>query len=273
MIPYNPSFLDKSNILTEVEKRFLDVLNEKVSLAKFLANKSYIDKFGMDFIHTSAKIEGNTYDKNDTLTLLEYGRTAGGKRYSDAKMILNMRDAYDLFIKDDLVVNKDTIKDLHYILSDEMVADNERAMPRNEEVVIKGCKYIPLATAEKLNDELNYMLAQYNTIENGFDRAIYLHCNLAYLQYFKDCNKRTARMMMNVSLKQDGKMLYIPNEERVSQYLGSIVTYYETGDYENFKSYFIKEYTQTVDAILAVENAKIQEQSRPLRTILCSTCP
>lgn len=265
MIPYNPDFLENVVVFTEDEKVFLDALNDKVSLSKFLTNKSFVDKFGMDFIHTSAKIEGNTYDKNDTLTLLEYGRTAGGKRYSDAKMILNMRDAYELFIKEDLVVNKGTLKDLHYILSDEMVVDRERAMPRNEEVTIRGCEYVPLATAEKLDDELSYMFEKYETIENAFDRAIYLHCNLAYLQYFKDCNKRTARMMLNVSLKQNGKMLYIPNEERVSEYLSSVVSYYETGKYDKFKAYFINEYKETVDAILAVENAKTQEQKRPLR--------
>lgn len=265
MIPYNPDFLDNVTVFTEEEKSLLNTLNDKVSLSKFLANKSYVDKFGMDFIHTSAKIEGNTYDKNDTLTLLEYGRTAGGKRYSDAKMILNMRDAYELFIKEDLAVSKNTLKDLHYILSDEMVADSERAMPRNEEVTIKGCEYISLATAEKLDDELNYMFDRYTTIENAFDKAIYLHCNLAYLQYFKDCNKRTARMMLNVSLKQEGKMLYIPNEERVSEYLGAIVTYYENGSYDKFKTYFIKEYKETVDAVLFVENSKQQEQNRPLR--------
>jgi len=265
MIPYNPNFLDNVTVFTKEEKVLLDTLNRKISLFKFLANKSYIDKFGMDFIHTSAKIEGNTYNKNDTLTLLEYGRTAGGKRYSDAKMILNMRDAYELFIKENLTVNKNTLKDLHYILSDEMVANNERAMPRNEEVTIKGCEYIPLATAEKLDDEVNYMFEKYITIEDAFDRAIYLHCNLAYLQYFKDCNKRTARMMLNVSLKSDNKMLYIPNEERVSEYLASIVSYYETGKYDKFKVYFINEYKETVDAILAVENAKKKEQKRPLR--------
>jgi len=265
MIPYNPNFLENIIIFTDDEKTFLDALNSKVSLSKFLSNKSYIDKFGMDFIHTSAKIEGNTYDKNDTLTLLEYGRTAGGKKYSDAKMILNMRDAYYLFIQEDLEVSKKTLKDLHYILSDEMVADNERAMPRNEEVIIRGCEYIPLATAVKLDDELSYMFSKYETVENAFDRALYLHCNLAYLQYFKDCNKRTARMMLNVSLKQDGKMLYVPNEERVSEYLASVVSYYETGSYDKFKSYFINEYKETVDAILAVENAKKQEQARPLR--------
>lgn len=265
MIAYNQDFIENTEIFTENEIAMLDALNKKVTLHKFLNNKSFIDKFGMDFIHTSAKIEGNTYNKNDTLTLLEYGRTANGKKYSDAKMILNMRDAYEKFIVEDLNVNKEVLKDLHYILSNEMVAENERATPRNEEVTIAGSEYIPLATKEGLNDELEYMLSKYLTIKNSFDRALYIHCNLAYLQYFKDCNKRTARMMLNVSLKSDNKMLYIPNEERVSEYLASVVSYYETGKYDKFKVYFIKEYKETVDAVLAVENAKKEEQKRPLR--------
>ena len=72
-------------------------------------------------------------------------------------------------------------------------------------------------------------------------------------------------MMLNVSLKQENKMLYIPNEERVSEYLGAIVTYYENGSYDKFKTYFIKEYKETIDAVLFVESSKQQEQNRPLR--------
>lgn len=265
MIPYNPNHLENTNIFTNQELTLLNELNTKVSLTKFLANKSYIDKFGMDFIHTSSKIEGNTYDKHDTYTLLEYGRTAGGKKYSDAKMIFNMRDAYEKFIREDLVVSKDTLKDLHYILSDEMVADNERAMPRDSEVTIKASNYIPLATKEKLDDELNYLLKKYQTIENPFNRALYIHCNLAYLQYFKDCNKRTARMMLNVSLKSDGQMIYIPNEEKVRDYLVAIVEYYETGSYDKFKEYFIASYREIVEAIVAVEESRKHEQNMPLR--------
>ncbi|HFA7438646.1 TPA: Fic family protein [Neisseria gonorrhoeae] len=39
-------------------------------------------------------------------------------------------------------------------------------------------------------------------IENPFDRAVYLHNNLAYLRYFKDCNKRTARNCMTLTYCQ-----------------------------------------------------------------------
>jgi Fic family protein len=130
MIAYNSVFLDKVDIFTPNELKVLESLSSKVSLEKFLTNKSYVDKFGLDFIHTSALIEGNTYDKLDTQALIEYGRTAGGKKYSDAKMILNLRDAYHMFITNDLPTSKQTLKDLHYILSAEMVASNQRAVPR-----------------------------------------------------------------------------------------------------------------------------------------------
>ena len=221
MIPYNPNFLENINIFTKEELKKLNELNQKVSLSHFLSNKSYIEKFGMDFIHTSAKIEGNTYDKHDTYTLLEYGRTAGGKKYSDAKMILNMKLAYDTFIREDLEVSKEILK---------------------------------LATKEKLDDELNYMLKKYKTIDEPFNRALYIHCNLAYLQYFKDCNKRTARMMLNISLKSDDMMLYIPNEEKIGEYLRAVVEYFMR-----------RVLIIGLNAILSVEDSRRREASMPLR--------
>jgi len=259
MLTYNPDYLDKTEIFTAKEIELLEELNQKVSLEKFLNNKSYIDKFGLDFIHTSALIEGNTYDKLDTQALIEYGRTAGGKTYSDAKMILNLRDAYELFITKDLEPSKQILKDLHYILSAEMVAENKRAVPRDSEVLITGCNYIPLATKEKLEDELNYLFKVSDKIENPFNKALYIHNNLAYLQYFTDCNKRTARLMLNVALKQSLKMIYIPDEESVKEYLKSIVSYYETGNYSLFKKYFINSYKKTIEMIVEIEEAKNSE--------------
>ena len=253
MIPYNPSFLDNTDIFTKDELTLLQKLNKKISLEHFLNNKSYIDKFGLDFIHTSALIEGNSYDKLDTQTLIEYGRTAGGKKYSDAKMILNLRDAYEIFITQNLKPSKETLKDMHYILSNEMVTDAQRATPREGTVTIAGSEYIPLSSQEKLESELNYLFQKLDKIENPFNRAIYLHNNLAYLQYFNDCNKRTARLMLNIVLKKADCMIYIPDEKQVRSYLEAIVSYYETGDYGLFKSYFIKSYQRVIEMIVEIE--------------------
>ena len=254
MIRYNPSFLDNINIFTPDEIKYLQELNNKVSLQHFLKNKSYIDKFGLDFIHTSARIEGNTYDKLDTQTLIEYGRTAGGKKYSDAKMILNLRDAYEIFITQDLNPSKETLKDMHYILSNEMVADGQRATPREGAVTIAGSEYVPLSSQKKLEDELNYLFKKLEEIENPFNRAIYIHNNLAYLQYFNDCNKRTARVMLNIALKEANCMIYIPDEKEVRSYLQAIVNYYETGDYKLFKNYFIESYRKVIEMIVEIED-------------------
>ncbi len=261
MVTYNPDYLDKTDIFTPNELKLLEELNQKVSLTKFLDNQSYIDKFGLDFIHTSALIEGNTYDKLDTQTLIEYGRTAGGKKYSDAKMILNLRDAYEIFITQDLKPTKQTLKELHYILSAEMVAENKRALPRDNEVTITGCNYIPLATKEKLEDELNYLFKISDKITSPFNKALYIHNNLAYLQYFTDCNKRTARLMLNIVLKDSLKMIYIPDEESVKEYLKSIVSYYETGNYTLFKKYFINSYKKVIEMIIEIEEAKKNEKN------------
>ena len=261
MITYNPNYLDNTDIFTPKEITLLEELNQKVSLEEFLNNKSYIDKFGLDFIHTSALIEGNTYDKLDTQALIEYGRTAGGKKYSDAKMILNLRDAYEVFITQDLKPSKQTLKDLHYILSAEMIPENRRATPRDSEVTILGCNYIPLATKERLDDELNYLFKVANTIENPFNKALYVHNNLAYLQYFTDCNKRTARLMLNIVLKYSLKMIYIPDEESVKEYLQSIVTYYETGNHTLFKKYFINSYKKVIEMIIEITESRKNENN------------
>jgi len=79
MIKYQPEFLDNREIFTKGETQLLEELCRKVPLDKFLKNQSYVEKFGLDFIYTSALIECNTYDKLDTQALVEYGRTAGGK--------------------------------------------------------------------------------------------------------------------------------------------------------------------------------------------------
>lgn len=265
MVSYNSAFLDTIDIFTPNELKLLEALSSKVSLQKFLDNKSYVAKFGLDFIHTSALIEGNTYDKLDTQALIQYGRTAGGKKYSDAKMILNLRDAYDMFITNDLVPSKQTLKDLHYALSAEMVASNQRAVPRDKEVMITGCNYIPLATKEKLDDELNYLFKVSETIINPYNKALYIHNNLAYLQYFTDCNKRTARMMLNVVLKDANLMIYIPDEESVKEYLKSIVSYYETGSYTQFKKYFIHSYRKVVEMIEEIEISRENEKEKRVR--------
>jgi len=247
---YNAKYLEYQPIFTEKESSLLDSLNQKLSLELFLNKKGLIEKLGFDFIYTSAQIEGNTYTKADTLALLEYGRTAGGKKYSDAKMILNLKIAYDRYIGDDSFVSLDTLKDFHYIVSNELVREDERGVVRQGAVDgIKGSDYIPLANPQKLDSEIKYLFKVYQTIQNPYDKALYLHNNLAYLQYFRDCNKRTARIMLNISLKNSKKMILIPREEFISEYIDGVLEYYDSGKYIKSKNFFLNNYQKVVTVL------------------------
>ena len=239
---YNPTNLTYNSIFTPEETKRLDEYNQMLSLEKFLSTQNLVEKFGFDFVYTSAKIEGNTYTKADALTLLDYGRTAGGKRYSEAKMLINLQKAFSFMIRNELSVSKFTMREIHQILADELVDDGEKGTVRQRGVTIKGTDYLPLSDAIILEQEMDRLFQIYKTIENPYDKALYLHNNLAYLQYFIDVNKRTARLMMNVSLKADNKMVLIPKEEYIPIYVGSILEYYEEGTYQQSKEFFIKSY-------------------------------
>jgi len=246
---YNPNNLTYKPIFTKEETTQLDNINQTLSLKKFLATRDLVEKFGFDFVYTSAKIEGNTYTKADALTLLDYGRTAGGKRYSEAKMLINLQKGFSYMIRHELAIDKFTLREIHQILSDELIDESEKGTVRQRGVTIRGTDYLPISDAIILDQEMDRLFEIYHTIENPYDKALYLHNNLAYLQYFIDVNKRTARLMMNVSLKSDGKMILIPREEYISIYVGSILEYYEEGTYELSKEFILKSYQSVADFI------------------------
>ena len=56
------------------------------------------EESAIDFTYTSAQIEGNTYTRADTITLLKEGITAGAKSFYEATMILNLRDTYRIVL-------------------------------------------------------------------------------------------------------------------------------------------------------------------------------
>jgi len=244
---FNPKLLEYKPIFSKDELKTLEDINQTISLELFLKNKNLVEKFSFDFIYTSAKIEGNTYSKAEALTLLDYGKTSGGKSFSDAKMLINLKKAFKFILNDDCMINKHKIRTIHSILADELIDDSELGSVRNKGVLIKGSNYIPLNNALQLESEMDRILQIYKTIKNPFDKSLYIHNNLAYLQYFSDVNKRTARVLLNLSLKCDNKMLLIPQEELIPLYVEGILEYYEKGTYKNLKEFFIKSYQKMYD--------------------------
>ena len=264
---YNPTFLNNDKILNEQQKQELHNLSLKFPLKNFLDDVNLINKISFDFIYSSSQIEGNTYSKNDTLSLLKDGVTANGKLYTDAKMIMNLRYCFDEILANNMEININTLHFLHNILADELVSkQNQGGMRLTNITGITGCSYLPLPTGMRLKTEMEFLFQKYNSIKDPFDRAIYLHNNLCYLQYFEDCNKRTARCMQFLSLIKDNIMPLVildGSKQQYSLYRNCVVDYYETGNHQNYINFFIEIYKNEMQYLEKVKILQLNSNKKP----------
>lgn len=265
MSSYDPERLNKFPKFTAAQADQLQEAALKFPLAAFLANYRNVEEIGIDFVYSSAKLEGNTYSRVDTLNLLKMGITAGGKLYSDAQMILNLRDAYHFVLASPgKALDRYFVSDVHSILSKDLLPASNCGIPREGSVRISGTDYSPPVGKDYLNEELKYLLDVAHTIDDPFERAIYLKLNLCYLQYFQDVNKRTARMVQTFSMLNTGVMPLLAGYVKSSGYIEAILSYYNTGSYTEYMSWFVSSYIQMVQSL--TEQPKItKSRSADLR--------
>ncbi len=249
---YTPSFVEQRPILTNEDKLWLHVLASKLHLDRFKNDVRNYEETVVDFVYTSAKIEGNTYDRIDTDNLLRLGVTAGGKRYSDAIMLINLRDGFKnvMAIEPTTELNLDYLCDLHKVLMKDLLSVHEQGIVRTTAVTIGATTYEPPADPGHLRSEIKFILPEANKYADPFERAIYLHCNLAYLQYFRDGNKRTSRMMQTAALVQENTLPLFFNETLIDKYQRATIHYYETGDYAPYVSFFKENYELAISKLL-----------------------
>ncbi len=260
---YNPAFVSYRPILTDSDKRLLQNLALQFSLYQFKNdNARNYEETMVDFVYTSAKIEGNTYDRIDTDNLLRLGVTAGSKRYSDAVMLVNLRDGFEKVMATEVGTNLDLdyFCDLHQILMKNLLPAQEQGIVRTSAVTIGASTYEPLSDPVRLRSEIRFVFQEANKYTDPFEKAIYLHCNLAYLQYFRDGNKRTARMMQTAALVQGNRLPLFFSDTLIDKYQHATVRYYETGDYAHYVAFFKENYEFAISRRLGRYSPVLSQQ-------------
>lgn len=232
------------SIFNDIQKKKADFIRSN-KYARFSAlRSSEIKDLAVVWCYYSGKIEGNTYTYVETEALLKDGITST-KRYSDAKMLKNL---YNTFISCAEQIKKDgcmdingfTVNSIHSMLTDELIPNSNRGLLRTEPVAITGTSYIPPKDPEVIYVAFDKILAEQAAISNPFERAVYLHCNMARLQPFIDGNKRTSRVLESVVLMNaDIIPVYSVKDMDLVEYRSGIIHFYETQDYEKYADYFL----------------------------------
>ena len=258
MIKYNPIFLEKTRFLSKAQSDDLHAISAGIDVNELIKNiendKSIAHKLCFDFIYTSAIIEGNTYTRGEAEILFETCLPVSSKSVDDANMLLNIKSALNYILQEKPAITKHSIKEIHQILSQGLLPKKAQGGVRELAVMIGNSEYVPLNNPLELELQMERMISYYQKINNPFDKAIYIHNNTAYLQYFQDCNKRLARILQNLSLINDNMPFLSLNASRAQteikvQYKDAMIAYYESGDNKPYVGFFVSEYTKTLEAI------------------------
>ena len=238
--------LFKISLFTNEEMLILESLQKE-----FQRNTSELtpDEFNLEFERLaidlswkSSQIEGNTYSLLETERLLKEQQTAAGKTRDEATMLLNHKDALDFILSHQDYVKPLSIariEDLHSILIKDLKIGRNI---RKRRVGISGTNYKPLDNEFQIREALQAMCDLINRKTNVFEKALLVLVLVSYIQPFEDGNKRTARIISNAILTNEG---FCPLSFRTIdsiEYKKAMLIFYEQNNISPFKRIFIDQF-------------------------------
>jgi len=155
----------------------------------------------IDLSYNSSRLEGNTYSRLDTQKLVEEGISAEGKIHEETVMIMNHKEAILFLVENaqDIELSSLTIRNLHHLLSQDLLANPEACGNiRKIEVDIGKSTYKPQGNPHILKELFELILFKARKIKDPFEQSFFLLIHLSYLQAFEDVNKRTSRLSCNI---------------------------------------------------------------------------
>lgn len=265
-IAYNPSFPDRAAVLTSDQKHRLEECSKRLSLKALSLDPETFEACVMACAYVSARTEGCRYTASQARDLLRYGITAKSLPREDTVMLSNVHEAI-LGVTSCTgrmpVLTKVFIRGIHGIISKDLLLPEFQGKARNFPVSIGGSGYRPLAGALPLDLELERILRITQGIADPFERCVHAHLNLAYLQYFADGNKRTARATQTAVLADADLPPLMLTEGEIPSYIDALVRYYETGDPEAYTELFCAAYEDGIAAL-----AGNGDEASPRRVLL-----
>ncbi len=195
----------------------------------------------VDLSWASSRIEGNTYSLLETESLIEHMETAHGKKYTEAKMILNHKQAIEFirtYREDYQELNRTKIFELHQILIDGLEVETGL---RKQLVRISNSSFVPCDNEFQITQTLDEIIQAINQTASVLQKAIMANLLIAFLQPFADGNKRTSRMLGNAILVSNGLLPLSFSHTPKDDYIKSILNFYEKQDPSYFVFLFFKE--------------------------------
>lgn len=214
--------------------------------------KSLKEAINLEWTYNSNGIEGNTLTLRETQVVLE-GITVGGKSIKEHLEVINHEKAIiylDDLVKDKQPITEWNIKNIHQLILKGI--DNENAgIYRRENVTIKGTIHVP-PDFVKLPELMEKLILNYESWNkyHPIIQAALLHGELVKIHPFIDGNGRTSRLIMNLSLMNNGYNPVIIKKENRLEYYEFLDKAHVNGDYTDFIKLITKLEIETLEKYL-----------------------
>lgn len=195
--------------------------------------------FRIGLTYTSNALEGNSLTETETKVILEDGLTIGGKTLREHFEVLGHSNAFDFayeLAKNRSITESDILQ-LHRLFYFHL-NQAEAGVYRKKQIVVTGTDFIfPKPT--DIPHLMKAFVQELDTTqkhEHPVKRAALAHLNFVTIHPFVDGNGRTARLLMNVLLMQQGYVITIISPV-MRQYYLAVTKAGNKGDVEPFVNF------------------------------------
>ena len=218
--------------------------------------RAILNRLLIDLSWASSHLEGNTYTRLDTRGLIERGNAAEGKARIETQMILNHKAAIEMLLENADIAdfNRYTVLNLHSALAENLLpnpADEGRT--RRHRVEIGKSVYRPLSVPAQVDELLDVMLDKVRRIGDPFEQSFFVMVHLPYLQPFADVNKRTSRLLANLSLLRANLCPLTFLDVPAATYNSAVLGVYEMTRVELLRDLYMWAYERSTHEYLAVK--------------------
>lgn len=188
----------------EGKKRELDALRP---LSPEIVRK-LDEQFTLEWTYNSNAIEGNTLSLQETDLVINRGLTIGNKTLKEHFEAVNHKESiqflYD-FVKKKKELDERIILEIHKIIL-KSISDIDAGHYRNANVMIMGAVHLPppaIKVPKLMTEFIEWYYGSKSKLSVA-ELAAWIHYKMVYIHPFIDGNGRTARLLMNLILIQNG---------------------------------------------------------------------
>lgn len=237
------SYISRKSIISNNLKTILNEIDAlKITLNNFRVLDSFkiLQALELEYTYESNRIEGNTLTLHETNLVINEGLTISGKSMREHLEAINHVEAIAYIkqlIERNFSFNERELLSIHNLILRGIIPE-DAGRYRRVQVMIKGSNHMPpqpLLVPKQMEDYFHWMEENKNKLHPVI-LAAEMHERLATIHPFIDGNGRTARLIMNLILLQNGYVIanIKGDYETRMKYYQSLETAQNSGNKEDF---------------------------------------